>query len=155
MTQVHKLYLHRGFKITHMNADCEFEPLHKEMIALDINLNCAPQKEHVPEIERFIRTVKERIIPAHDAMTFKRIFKLMIVHLVASTIFWIDAHPSSAPDTVPPDIKVPGQLLLRTVVKYKKVFRLYPGEYVQVHQEDEPRNMIDINQTVRAIFLGP
>ena len=26
-TQVHKLYLHNGFNITHMHADREFEPL--------------------------------------------------------------------------------------------------------------------------------
>ena len=38
---------------------------------------------------------------------------------------------------------------------YKKVFHLYPGKYVQVHQEAEPRNTIDIDQTVGAIVLGP
>ena len=27
ITQVHKLYLQRGFKITHMHTDCDFEPL--------------------------------------------------------------------------------------------------------------------------------
>ena len=32
--------------------------------------------------------------------------------------------------------------------------RLQPGEYVQVHQEDEPRNTIYINRTVCAIALG-
>ena len=44
ITQVHKLYLQRGFKITHMHTDCEFEPLCKEMTALGINLNCASKK---------------------------------------------------------------------------------------------------------------
>ena len=29
ITQVHKLYLHRGFKITHMHTDCDFEPIRK------------------------------------------------------------------------------------------------------------------------------
>ena len=29
ITQVHKLYLHCGFKITHMHTDCEFKPLRK------------------------------------------------------------------------------------------------------------------------------
>ena len=41
ITQVHKLYLQRGFNITHMHTGCEFEPLRKEMTALGINLNCA------------------------------------------------------------------------------------------------------------------
>ena len=44
ITQVHKLYLQCGFKITHMNNDCEFKPLRKEMTALGINLNCASKK---------------------------------------------------------------------------------------------------------------
>ena len=42
--QVHKLYLHRGFKITNMHTECEFKPLHKEMTSLGINLNCAYKK---------------------------------------------------------------------------------------------------------------
>ena len=50
ITQVHKLYLQHGFKITHMHIDCKFELLRKEMTALGINLNCASEKEHVPEI---------------------------------------------------------------------------------------------------------
>ena len=44
ITQVHKLYLRHGFKITHMHTDCEIEPLHKEINALCINLNCASKK---------------------------------------------------------------------------------------------------------------
>ena len=42
--QVHKLYLHSGFNITHMHTDCEFGPLQKLMTALSINLNCASKK---------------------------------------------------------------------------------------------------------------
>ena len=34
------------------------------MTTLCINLNCASKKEHVPKIERFIRTVKEQILNA-------------------------------------------------------------------------------------------
>ena len=39
--QVHKLYLQRGFKITHIHTDCGLEPLHKEMTSLGIKLKCA------------------------------------------------------------------------------------------------------------------
>ena len=44
ITQVHKLYLQRGFKITYMHTDCEFKLLRKEMTSLGINLNCASKK---------------------------------------------------------------------------------------------------------------
>ena len=38
ITQVKKLYLQRGLKITHMNSDIKFKPLRKDMIAIGINL---------------------------------------------------------------------------------------------------------------------
>ena len=79
----------------------------------------------------------------------------MIVHLVASVIFWINAFPPSTPGALLSDIKVHGQLILGNKVDYKKFFRLQPGEYVQMHQEDELRNTIAIKRTVGAIALGP
>ena len=88
-------------------------------------------------------------------MPFKRISKLMIVHIVASAIFCINAFPPSTPGAGLSDTKVLGQLILGNTVDYKNVFCLQPGEYVQVHQEDEPRNTIDIDRIVKAIALGP
>ena len=79
----------------------------------------------------------------------------MIVHLVASAIFWLNAFPSSKPVAGLSNTKVPGQLILGNTVDYKKVCRLQPGEHVQVHQEDEPQNTIAIDRTVGAIALGP
>ena len=58
----------------------------------------------------------------------------MIVHLVASAIFWIDAFPPSTPGARLSDTKGPGKLILGNTVNYKKVFPLQPGEYIQVHQ---------------------
>ena len=145
ITQVHKLYLQRGFNITHIHTYCEFETLRKDMNALGIILKFASKKEHVPEIERFIRTVMERVRSAQATMLFKRIYKLMIVHLVASAIFWINAFPPSTPGAGMSEKKGPGQFILGNTVDYRKVCRLQPVEYVQVHQEDEPQNIIDCN----------
>ena len=58
--QVNKLYLKRGFKITCIHANSEFEPLHAKMADIYISLNCASKKEHVPEIEQFNWTIKEK-----------------------------------------------------------------------------------------------
>ena len=79
----------------------------------------------------------------------------MIVHLISSAIFWINAFPSSTTGAGLSDTKFPGQLILGNTSDYKKVCRLQPGEYVQVHQEYEPRSTIDIDRTVGAINLGP
>ena len=125
------------------------------MTALGINLNCESKKEHVPEIEPFIRTVKERVRSDRATMQFKRISRIMMVHLVASAIFWINAFPPSTPGAGLSETKGPGQFILGNTVDYRKVFRLQPVEYVQVHQEDEPQNTIAIDQTVGEIALGP
>ena len=51
----------------------------------------------------------------------------MIVHLVASAIFWINTFPPSTPGAGLSVTKVPGQLILGNTVDYKKVCRLQPG----------------------------
>ena len=79
----------------------------------------------------------------------------MIVNLVASAILWLNAFTPSTPGAGLSDTKCPGQLILGNTVDYKKVCRLQPGEYVQVHQEDEPQNKIAVDRTVDAIALVP
>ena len=120
ITQVHKLYLQRGFNITHIHTDCEFKPLRKEMTYLSINLNFASKKEHVPEMERFIRTIKERVRSARSTMPLKRISKPMIVYPVASFIFCLSAFSPSTPGAGLSDTKGPGQLILVNTVDYKR-----------------------------------
>ena len=97
ITQVHKLHPQHWFNITHMHANSNFEQLRREMTDLVIKLKCASKEEHVPVIERFIRTVKERVRSAQTTMPFNRVSKLRIVHLVASDIFWINTFPPSTP----------------------------------------------------------
>ena len=70
--QVHKLYIQCGFKITRIHTDSKFEPLRVETDDIGISLNCASKKEHVPDIERFNRTVKKRARSSQSAMTFKK-----------------------------------------------------------------------------------
>ena len=123
------------------------------MTALGINLNCASKKEHVPEIERFIWAVKERVRSSRSTVLFKLISKLVIVHLVASAIFWLDLFPSSTPGAGLLYTKGTEQLILANTINYKMVCRLHPGEHFQVHQEDEPRNTIAIDRNVGAISL--
>ena len=69
----------------------------------------------------------------------------MIVYFVATAIFWLNAFTLSKPDTGLPNTKGPGQLILGTVIYYKKFFHLQPSKYVQVNQEDEPRITINID----------
>ena len=78
----------------------------------------------------------------------------MIVHLVASAVYWFNTFPPSTPGSVLLDKKIARQLVIGTVVDYNNFPCLQPGEYVQVNQEDKPLNMNDSNRTVGVIFIG-
>ena len=69
----------------------------------------------------------------------------MIVHLVASTIFWLNVFTPLTPGTGLSDTKGPGKLILSNMVDYKCFCCLHPGEYIQVHQEDEPAERLLLN----------
>jgi hypothetical protein len=56
LQSVFNLYHHRGFTITKLFADPEFEALRPWFPCLD---TCGAN-DHIPDIERFIRTVKDR-----------------------------------------------------------------------------------------------
>jgi hypothetical protein len=63
------LYRHRGFRVTECKADMEFEPVQNSFLGTTFNL-CA-QDEHVPEIERYIRTVKDRSRSGYNSLPFE------------------------------------------------------------------------------------
>jgi hypothetical protein len=54
-----RLYGSRGFLVTMTHADGEFEVLRGWLADAGSGLNVCSNVEHVPKIERFIRTIKE------------------------------------------------------------------------------------------------
>ena len=60
LANVRNVYAKRGFKIVNILMDIEFEPLRRDISSVGINLKTASTDEHIPEIERYIRTLKER-----------------------------------------------------------------------------------------------
>ena len=58
--QVNRLYRQRGFRPLYALMDGQFEPLRGDLADMGIQLNIISNDEHVPEIERQIRTLKER-----------------------------------------------------------------------------------------------
>ena len=61
MDEVCGRYNNAGFQITHIECDQEFKPIMDPIkMAMGIHVNYASAYEHVPEIERSIRVLKER-----------------------------------------------------------------------------------------------
>ena len=140
-----QIYHHRGFRVTMILGDPEFEPIRVTFP----QLNCCAADEHVPDIERYIRTVKDRMRSTYRMLPFKRVPRLVLIHLVKNAVFWLNALPAS--DGVS-SVHSPRYLLTGRELEYPLHVRLEFGEYVQTHEKHGNR-MTD--RTVGAICLGP
>jgi len=140
-------YERRGFRITTIMADEEFEPLIQLMPAYTFNL-CGAD-EHVPDIERYIRTTKDTIRSAYNELPFQHIPRMFLVRLAENAIFWQNAFPRE--DSVTPTLS-PRYLIEGRHIDYNKHVRIPFGAYAHTHEIHDntmrPR-------TIGAICLGP
>ena len=70
---VQQVYALRGFRLRHIHGDGDFEPARGKLSDMRITLHTVSRNEHVPVIERFIRTVKERVRAMYNTVPFKRL----------------------------------------------------------------------------------
>jgi hypothetical protein len=75
-------YQERGFKVSHFLMDGQFDSLRYTLSGLGINLNIVARQEHVPEVERYIRTLKERVRSVYNTLPFTPMPNRMMVELV-------------------------------------------------------------------------
>jgi hypothetical protein len=86
--EMYQYYFQHGFHIKTVHADSEFAPLQPliESMTGGPMVNLASANEHVPEIERRIRVVKERCRATRHSLSFERIPKLMMIHIVLNVV---------------------------------------------------------------------
>ena len=151
--EIHFFYLQRGFHITTLNVDGEFSPLKVPIQSMPggprVNLTSA--NEHVPEIERRIRVVKERARSFRHSLPFNRIPRLLTIHIIFVAVKLLNHFPPKGgiSDTISPKTIMTGETL-----DYKTHLSLQLGQYCQVHEDDTPRNS-QLPRTQGAICLGP
>jgi hypothetical protein len=87
------VYLKRGFRITHFLLDGAFELLRGDLAALHITLNTISDDEHVPDIECFIRTLKERTRCIYNSLPFQRFPPRILAEMVYAATFWLNSFP--------------------------------------------------------------
>jgi hypothetical protein len=136
-----------------VHADGEFAPLKSliESIPGGPMVKLASANEHVPEIKRRIRVVKERCRVTQHSLPFERIPKLMMIHIVLNVVKLLNLFSTKG--------GVSGNLSPKTIMSgetldFKKHLSLQIGQYCQVHDEETPRNS-QIARTKGAISLGP
>jgi len=58
-------------------------------------LNIVPNNEHVPEVEFYIRTIKERTQSVYNSHPFKKFPNWLLIEIVYAQVFWLNAFPSN------------------------------------------------------------
>ena len=66
------VYASRGFRVHVIIADNQFESMCGDIADLHAVLHVTARDEHAPEIERFQRTIKERVRAQHSVLPFNR-----------------------------------------------------------------------------------
>jgi hypothetical protein len=115
-------------------GDYEFEATQDGLAEMQIMLNATSRDEHVPEIERYNRTIKDRVRSAFNMLPFKKMPTQMLVELVKAMVFWLNAFPANVgvSDTISPRTIMTGKRL-----NYTKHCQLGFGTYVQTHEEHD------------------
>jgi hypothetical protein len=93
--EIYGYYRKRGFNIATIHADDEFAPLKALIPSLPAGpqVNLASANEHVPEIERRIRVVKERARSIRHSLPFNQIPRLLLIHIVFNAVKLLNHFP--------------------------------------------------------------
>jgi hypothetical protein len=71
--------------------DGEFASLRGDQADLGVALNVAAPDEHIGDIERYIRTVKERMRAMYNTLPFERVPHRIVIEMAKSSVFWLNA----------------------------------------------------------------
>jgi Reverse transcriptase (RNA-dependent DNA polymerase) len=144
-----KLYAVRGFIVCDIHADTEFECIRADV--LPIHLDVVPADDHVGEVERSNRTVKERARACVHGLPFRRIPKLLVVSVVAEVVRCLNMLP--APHGVSQTLS-PLSIVTGAPGPDYNAMQLEFGSYVQLFDDADPTNTLR-SRTFGAISLNP
>jgi hypothetical protein len=144
-------YVSKGFSVKCILVDGEgaFQTLITDIQEYGISVNIASKSEHVPEVERNIRVIKERARAVWNTVPFK-MNEDLIVHLVNYVTTMINLFGK---DGTIGHIS-PRELFTGEKVDYKVFGKLSFGDYCQISNESEITNTMEA-RTSGAIAIGP
>ena len=149
LTRVVDVYAAAGFKVQTVLMDMEFQCLQPLMPQIIVNTTAA--NEHVAEIERRIRVVKERARGIINTLPYPRLPKRMIVELMHFVTMWLNSFPVKGGIS---QKYSPRELITRRRLDAKLHCKAEFGAYCEVHDEPSPSNTMQ-RRTHPSICLGP
>ena len=151
LDSVLRSYSTRGFHIKTINVDLQFKAI-KDRNNLPVRINVCSRDEHIPEIERFIRVLKERA-RCYFAMLRRveihTVPKQMIMQLMRTVVFYVNAFVwrKGVSQILPPVTIVEGLKM-----HFKKHFHVIYGEYMMTFEGTT--NGMD-SRTTGVLAMGP
>jgi hypothetical protein len=144
-----RLYEARGLTVCDIHADNEFECIREDVCPTDMNI--VPTDSHVGEVERSIRTIKERLRSSVHGLPFKRLPKLMVRELASDAVRCLNQFPwkNGVSDTMSPTSIITG----KPTPDFQQM-RIEFGSYAQVFEENNPTNTPKA-RSLGAIALTP
>ena len=146
---VRATYRAGGFIVTHALADGYFEPYRADLSERGVALNTTSRDEHQGDIERYIRTIKERVRCLHNSVPFKRVPGRMLIEMVKNSVFWRNSFP---PEDGVSEHLSPRAIVTGQSVDFHRHCKYEYGEYVQTHEEHD--NTMSA-RTVGALAMRP
>lgn len=151
-TTVLAIYCTRGYQIGFVLGDAAFACLNDFFLRHNVHLSTTVADEHVAEIERQIRLVKEQIRAHISVSPFRYIPKLLKKKLVLGTVTSINftVRKNSLSPLLSPMALVQGIQL-----DAERFCSLPFGSYCEVSKFDAPQNSTNIPHTTGAVALHP
>lgn len=147
--QVKRIYAQRGFIVTEVAMDGQFEPIRGDLTDIQVGLNTAGHDDHVPEIERHIRVVKERGHAIYNTVPFNRFNARMIIEMIYNCNFWLNSFPY--PDGVSEELS-PCTIITGHAIDFRRHCRIKYGAHAQVNEE---HNNSMASHTTGALAMCP
>ena len=149
--QVASIYRRGNLRPRILLADGAFdnEPMNEFLHGIGMSLNPTSRDEHVSDIERYIRTIKERMRCMYNTLPFKHMPKVLVIEMAKAAVYWLNAFPAfnGISDEQSPKTLVTGQQL-----DYNRHCKYEFGQYVQTH---EPHDNSMEPRTQGALALRP
>jgi hypothetical protein len=147
--KVVKIYQAGGMPVKHALLDGRFESLKERLSEIGVSANITSRDEHVGDIERFIRTVKERVRGIYNTLPFHKMPRTLVVEMAKFVIFWWNAFPVA--DGISNNLS-PSAIVVGRHIDYNRHCRFEFAEYVQTWEEHD--NSMQ-PRTIGALALRP
>ena len=146
--RIMKTYARAGFNVHTILMDNEFNKIRDYV---DATLNTPAASEHIGEIERRIRVIKERCRGIISTLPYAKIPRIMLIYLLHHVVMWLNNFPIA--NGISTRFS-PREIMQHNKLSIKHHCKAPFGSYCEVHEDNDPTNGMQ-SRGLPTICLGP